>query len=431
MSADGRLAVVKRSGPGPGAIRLRHEAEVLRRAAHPGVVELIDEQSGDEGTTLTTAFVGGGTLREHMGDRCDLRLAARASAVVAATLADLHDRGIAHGRVSADHILMGAGGRVVVCGWAEATVATEPGARAPQAHADVAALGTLLRELAEGRTTPEADALRRVGDRALAADPAARPSMRSLVTALRTVVPEGTASDRAAPVTAAGTGPRVLAPRPPTRPARHRARARPGGAALLAVGALVGVAVAVVGLAGGGSADPPVDHAAVAGTPAERPPGPSPSLAPASASASASTTLPTGQVWPPGAGDDDACPPVPAPVAVDVDGDGCEEAVEVAAGVVSTAGGRWQVGAATDVVVVGDWDCDGSATPAVVRPGTGEVWLFPRWAGPGEDVPAELAAVVPEAVSATTVERPPTAPATACDHIEVVDRAGTPTQVSQ
>ena len=429
MSADGRLAVVKRSGPGPGAIRLRHEAEMLRRAAHPGVVELIDEQSGDEGTTLTTAFVGGGTLREHLGDRCDLRLAARVSAVVAATLADLHDRGIAHGRVSADHILMGAGGRAVVCGWAEATVATEPGAGAPQAHADVAALGTLLRELAEGRTTAEADALRRVGDRALAADPAARPSMRSLMTALRTLVPEGTASDRPAPVTAARTGPRVLAPRLATRPAGHRARTRPGAAGLLAVGALVGVAVAVVSLAGGGSADPPVDHAAVAGTPAERPPGPSasPSVAPTSTS----TTLPTGQVWPPVAGEDDACPPVPAPVAVDVDGDGCEEAVEVAAGLVSTAGARWQVGAATDVVVVGDWDCDGSATPAVVRPGTGVVWLFPRWAGPGEDVPAELAAVVPEAVSATTVERPPTAPATTCARIEVVDQAGNPTMVSQ
>ncbi|MGI8758494.1 MAG: protein kinase, partial [Acidimicrobiales bacterium] len=200
MSADGRLAVVKQSGPGAGATRLRHEAEVLRRAAHPGVVELIDERSGDDGTTLTTVFVGGGTLREHMGVRCDLRLAARVAAVVAATLADLHDRGIAHGRLAADHVLVGAGGQAVVCGWAEAILATGAGAGAATANADVAAMGVLLRELAEGRTTTEADALRRVGDRALATDPAARPSMRSLVAALRALVPEGIGSERPGPV---------------------------------------------------------------------------------------------------------------------------------------------------------------------------------------------------------------------------------------
>ena len=42
-------------------------------------------------------------------------------------------------------------------------------------------------------------------------------------------------------------------------------------------------------------------------------------------------------------------------------------------------GRRWTVGDPGDVVVVGDWDCDGASTPAVVRPATGEVWVFAAW----------------------------------------------------
>jgi hypothetical protein len=42
-------------------------------------------------------------------------------------------------------------------------------------------------------------------------------------------------------------------------------------------------------------------------------------------------------------------------------------------------GHRWTVGEPGDVVVVGDWNCDGTGTPAVVRPTTGEVWLFSAW----------------------------------------------------
>lgn len=53
---------------------------------------------------------------------------------------------------------------------------------------------------------------------------------------------------------------------------------------------------------------------------------------------------------------------------------------------VSTDDGRWEVGAEGDVVVVGDWDCDRLATPAVLRPSTGEVAVFDRWAGEEPEV---------------------------------------------
>lgn len=43
--------------------------------------------------------------------------------------------------------------------------------------------------------------------------------------------------------------------------------------------------------------------------------------------------------------------------------------------------GRYDLGPAGDVVVVGDWDGDGIDTPAVVRATTGEVFTFDAWTG--------------------------------------------------
>lgn len=42
-------------------------------------------------------------------------------------------------------------------------------------------------------------------------------------------------------------------------------------------------------------------------------------------------------------------------------------------------GTRYQVGEPGDILVVGDWDCRGDATPGLYRPGTGEVFLFDTW----------------------------------------------------
>lgn len=71
------------------------------------------------------------------------------------------------------------------------------------------------------------------------------------------------------------------------------------------------------------------------------------------------------------------CPTVSQPAA-DVDGDGCPDAVRVAGNTVQAGAARFEVGEPDDAVFVGDWDCDGVATPAAVR---GEaVYLFTDWA---------------------------------------------------
>lgn len=63
---------------------------------------------------------------------------------------------------------------------------------------------------------------------------------------------------------------------------------------------------------------------------------------------------------------------------------GTEPTASVHQGALLTrAGERFGVGEPGDEAVVGDWDCDGTATPGLVRPATGEVFLFDRWAEPG------------------------------------------------
>jgi tRNA A-37 threonylcarbamoyl transferase component Bud32 len=87
---------------------------------------------------------------------------------------------------------------------------------------------------------------------------------------------------------------------------------------------------------------------------------------------------------------------VPSPAGPDVDGDGCPDPVELDGRSATVGSVRVSLGEEGDLVVLGDWDCDGTATPALLRPSSGEVFVFPRWS---LDEPLEVAAstVVPDA----------------------------------
>jgi hypothetical protein len=80
-----------------------------------------------------------------------------------------------------------------------------------------------------------------------------------------------------------------------------------------------------------------------------------------------------------------ACPAVTGPLVGDPDGDGCDTAASWSAGVLTVALGpgdapaRVAVGAVGDVVLLGDWDCDGDDTPATYRPATGVVTTWDGW----------------------------------------------------
>jgi hypothetical protein len=85
------------------------------------------------------------------------------------------------------------------------------------------------------------------------------------------------------------------------------------------------------------------------------------------------------------------CAPVPAHAALtgDPDGDGCDTAAAWVGGVLTIAltpngaPSRIAVGAPGDVVLLGDWDCDGVDTPATYRPSTGVATTWSRWPHPG------------------------------------------------
>jgi hypothetical protein len=75
---------------------------------------------------------------------------------------------------------------------------------------------------------------------------------------------------------------------------------------------------------------------------------------------------------------------------VDVDDDGCTDTVVAAQGRIElqTETGQilFEVGDRDDQIVIGDWDCNGSATPLVYRPSTGMIYQYDHW--PSETEPA-------------------------------------------
>ena len=172
-----------------------------------------------------------------------------------------------------------------------------------------------------------------------------------------------------APPPPAPAGPRVSLPeRTETEePAGRRPVLR---AALLLVALVVGV---VGGVAGARAVRPlgsdPVSAADAAPTTdvdADAAADPSTAATP--------TTVPDepGSTWP-------ASCAVPDPAGPDVDGDGCPEAIDLDGRTATVGSVTVELGQDGDLVALGDWHCDGVATPALLRPSTGEVFVFPTW----------------------------------------------------
>ena len=74
---------------------------------------------------------------------------------------------------------------------------------------------------------------------------------------------------------------------------------------------------------------------------------------------------------------DDACRPTAAGYR-DTTGDGCAEQILFGEGFVAVDGAHYPVGEAGDQLAVGDWDCDGIATLALVQE-AGRVYVFESW----------------------------------------------------
>jgi hypothetical protein len=90
-------------------------------------------------------------------------------------------------------------------------------------------------------------------------------------------------------------------------------------------------------------------------------------------------------------------------------------------GALTVAGARYEVGEPGDEAAVGDWGCDGQPTLALLRPATGEVFVFDRWAD-DEDVAARLIGRAPGGVAL--------APGRSCAEIEVRRDGAAPVRMS-
>jgi len=443
--------------------RLRHEVEMLRRAAHPGVVQVGGLEAGADGTTtLPTLDAGGRDL--SVAGPLDLRTVVALGAAVATTLADLHDLGLVHGAVQAEHIVVGDDGRPVLCSFGRA-------GEVPPLHpsADVAGLRAVI------AVALPADAPRRVVRILHPSGLAARrQTARDLAAALARAVPDARVpvgvpwlagdAGEAAP---AATGPAKTDPdetepdeaepggapgAPP--PARSR-EPRPWRRRVLVGSLVVGVLGGVVWVVTWHPSLVPVAHPAGAVT-ASRSPSPPPKLPPSvtvpsttgppaagrsttgwpitppSATAPSATnpaatgpptTGPSAPVLPPSSArrrarlgarvprstPTDACPVVD---------DGCRP-VALRHERFAVGGRRWSVGLPDAVVVVGRWTCGRRSLPAALDRASGQVWVWPRWAGT-RPVAARAVGRVAHAASLAVVPGPGR-----CDRLRV-PRVGRP-----
>lgn len=170
---------------------------------------------------------------------------------------------------------------------------------------------------------------------------------------------------------------------------------------VLGVAAAIGLAAAAVMLvltAGGSDSAQTVPATTL---------GPPPTEAPRTTVVAApppTTAAPVERVWP----DEPTCPEPQDVVgelvgAADVDLDGCTELVGRTGNELHVGARRFELGVDGDHVVVGDWTCDGQATPALVSATDGAVHPFPSWP---DDAPldVEAVAIVGEVATVRAVE---------------------------
>ncbi len=447
------------SGPDGGA--LRREAEILGRARHPGVIELVAVSSADGTTQIDTALPEGMTL-----DALALAIeeVAGVIAAVATTVADLHDVGVFHGALAPDAVVVGDDGRPVLRGFARSGRLDGPPSRWPRhplARHDDRNLGALLAEILD-RSAPDQlvgalEAARRPAwwptraSRARGAGPAAVIRHWATAAAAGTVSSRRLAEALATEITGARLPTRVSIPRttthahdpaltdealedwfgapggPDERPATMAARraaipsARPQArrvAAAAAVAALLVVASCRAmfhGLAAHVTR-PPAAHVA-------SPAGP-PTVATGSAAPGADAARPPAApiARPPGTPADHPVAPAPSgPPAVATGSAGCvptvgAECPTYRSGILTVGRDRFAIGSPGDLVAIGRWSC-ATATVALVRP-SGEVWIYRTW-------PGDAGPVVP--VAAGTVAGPRSvaiASRGGCDSLLVVTATG-------
>ncbi len=338
---------------------------MLRRVAQPGIVEITGQQLGAHSGELHFARIDGVTFDQAT---ISPRRLVRIMTSLAATVAHLHDSGIAHTRLTSDHILLSnVDGRPTLLGFREARTAA-PGSI--EFANDVAALGRLLdsklrtdpKQLRariqedtvdqKNRTTPNValiQSLRALVAEATDVNPAKRPTARRFAAALRllAVVPQRAAIDESK-----GRHYRAT----PTVNSTHRS-ALIGFAVVAASVAVIAISWTVGGVTGGTNNTPISYVGPVCSTKAD------------------------------------------GALVTDIDGDGCGDAITFTDGAVRVNEEIYDVGQPGDVMAIGYWSCKNPRTLALLRPSNGKLYVFDKWPSRGSEESPRLVATVKGATS--------------------------------
>ena len=320
--------VVAKAGAGDLSDRLRREAEVLRRIDSPPLVELAELVEGADHTELVTFRFGSLTLAES--GLLDPWECGRALVEFCDAVEQMHSSGWAHGSLEMSHVVVDPGEGVRLCSLAGACETDSTEGRTALAT-DRDALAGIVAEVLQRPPGFDSSSARRKWRRA------ARRALPRLVSARGLRTPEQV-RDILSEVRLPGAdgAPRSV-DADGTTSGSSAAGSRAGILVLAGVLALVSAAVA----------------------------------------------------WFIGVGSDDV---EVEPLCADVDGDGRCDDVDITGQVVEVNGAVFTVGEKGDVVRLGDWNCDGRATGALLRPESGALFAFDGWS------PAEGATIEGEYV---------------------------------
>ncbi len=380
-SADGSAVIRKISLDRSTDAKVQREIQVLEQLYQPGIVRLADHGMDGPRPWLETPFVGASTLAQT-GLRPDAmaRLFADCCRVVSA----LHEARWAHGSIAPGHIVVDDSRRVTLCSLglakfpaADADIESD---RENLSHVFDDAIASmeqpyrsrLLACSSSIRSTTALWEIARDIDDVLAEMPRLadtttrpqRPAARNWRKRFRSSKAPAIVPHRDTPI-------RQIAQRSgPTK------RVKIVGAAAVAA-----LSTGCISWLTGSGSDADRDDAPVTSVFADpdTPVSVQPTrIQPASASASPAATTTV------------KCAAADSPHRADPDGDGCFEDVDVVRGLVRI-GDRWyQPGVEGDVSALGDFDCDGGTDLALLRPTTGEIFLFRTWPTDG---PLEMRAV--------------------------------------
>ncbi len=326
------------------ASRLSNEAELLSRLRHPGVVEFVSLVDG-ETPMLLTVWAGTDTWDRRLPT--DTPNAVHALASIAATVDDLHSSGATHRSLSPDHVIVANDGRPVLCGLGHAGPVDQAGL-----DADRIGLQRLVECVAESADSRYAGRLAELST--LLDDP--HLELHDFIRVAESLVEQQ-------PTRSPKTSPHVGVPF--------------AAALVVAVVAAVGISARPDRVPTAVPSRPPLTSteptpAPPPATSTEPTPAPPPATAPPSSTSAINTrqtTETTSLVTTPG----------------DL--------------VIEHAGRRYGLGAAGDLAIVGDWNCDGVRTPALLQRSTGIVAVFDSWPEAGRRLRPRFTVITPDAES--------------------------------